>query len=209
MFIPSTTGQLEAEFDGFDTDSSAESSQDIAILCHPHPQYGGSMHDNVVSMLATGFQSKRSSTLRFNFRGVGASEGECGGENAEAEDVQAAIDWCKATHPNASYYLCGYSFGAIMALTILRDSSTDSKLLGSILVAPPVQMLPTALSATSLEIQCPLLVILGSQDSIVAQSSVTEMFGAEKVAILEGTDHFFNGQLDNIVNLTREFVDGT
>jgi len=209
LFIPSTTGQLEAEFDSFDTDSSLGSSPDIAILCHPHPQYGGSMHDNVVSMLATGFQSKGASTLRFNFRGVGASEGEYGGGNGEAEDVQAVIDWCKATHPNAGYYLCGYSFGAMMALTVLHDSSTDSKLLGSILVAPPVQMLSPARQGTSPDIQCPLLVILGSEDTIATQSPVIEMFGSEKVEMLEEADHFFNGQLDNIVNLTRGFVDGT
>ena len=96
-----------------------------------------------------------------------------------------------------------------MALTVLDQSSSDLKLRGSILVAPPVQMMSTKRSNTEIDVPCPLLVILGSQDSIVPQSPVIEMFGSEKVEILEGTDHFFNGQLDNIVNLTREFVDGT
>ena len=166
------------------------------------------MHDNVVSMLATGFQSKSISTLRFNFRGVGSSEGDYSGGNGEAEDVQAAIDWCRDSHPGAGYFLCGYSFGAMMALAVLGRSNTDSKLRGSILVAPPVQMLPAA-ADSGWNIRQALLIILGSQDSIVSQDSVIELFGSKQVKILAGADHFFHGQQSNMLTFTQEFVDGT
>ena len=107
MFIAGPGGQLEAilEYDS--------SNRDFAIIAHPHPQYGGSMSDNVVTILAKAFGERGINTLKFNFRGVGLSESSYDGGNGEIGDVQAAVAWVAEYYPEAGYYLCGYSFGKV------------------------------------------------------------------------------------------------
>jgi len=202
VFISGPAGQLESSFD------QVEDSDGIAILCHPHPQYGGSMHDNVLSMLSAAFQQQAISSLKFNFRGVGESEGEYADGLGEVEDTLAITNWCRDQHPQAGIYLCGYSFGAIMALKALSQLrpqlGESSYLKGSVLVAPPVQML-----SESPGIECPTLVILGADDMIVPLESASAQFEDCLVQVIQGADHFFFNHDQQIIKGTRDFIDGT
>lgn len=197
MFIPGPEGQLEAllEYDS--------TYQDFAIIAHPHPQYGGSMSDNVVTILAKAFSRAGINTLKFNFRGVGLSESSYDDGKGEVADVQAAVTWSADTYPEARYYLCGYSFGAIMVLKALDDKAGEPRLRGSVLVAPPMSMLtgPPVISY-------PLLVLAGEADPIVPLKTAITAFGSF-VKIIDGSDHFFHGKDRQIMDYTQEFIDAT
>jgi len=198
LLIDGVVGQLEADLDLVDDGS------DIAVLCHPHPQYGGSMYDNVLSMLAAGFKRSGVSTLRFNFRGVGASGGVYDDGQGEIDDVLAVLNWCSDQYQQSNQYICGYSFGAVMALKALARLRDRSRAVGSVLVAPPVQMLT---DEPTLDYR--MLIILGEDDSIVSSDSVSALFPSESIRSLPGTDHFFMGVQQQVIQLTEEFVSGT
>ncbi len=83
-----------------------------AVVCHPHPLYGGTMHNKVVYRLARGLRAPGIVVLRFNFRGVGASEGEHAHLEGEIEDARAALAWLRARYPDLPYALAGFSFGS-------------------------------------------------------------------------------------------------
>ena len=162
-----------------------------AVLCHPHPLYGGTMHDGVLNAMHNGFIAGGCSTLRFNFRGVGNSIGDHDQGEGEIDDVRAAVAFLQSQ--GASHIvLAGYSFGAVMCLKVHQRLSPEA----IVLVAPPVQMLenfdvPTVSS----------LVILGSEDEIVEVSTTANVFVNSSVEILQGSDHFFRGAHDEIERL--------
>ncbi|MBV1877869.1 MAG: alpha/beta hydrolase [Pseudomonadales bacterium] len=216
MFIEGPAGLLEAEMDA--AVIAAEQPQAIAVLCHPHPQYGGSMQDNVVSLLSRSFVSNGISGLRFNFRGVGGSAGHYGDGVGEVEDILAVLSWCSINYPAAKLYLCGYSFGAMMVLKSLpRIAELEVRALQAvILVAPPVQMM-----SEQVKITCPLLVLVGAEDKIVdseavlatlssSASSAAQSEQQEKalvdVKILPGADHFFAGQDAVLLGHMADFI---
>src|SRR5512134_1517644 len=87
-----------------------------AVVCHPHPLHGGTMHNHATYRLARAVRSARGASLRFNFRGVGRSGGDHGAGQGEADDVRAALAWLAARRPDLPRYTCGFSFGAWMAL---------------------------------------------------------------------------------------------
>ena len=104
--FPGPSGSLEGEIiEALDADGS------FAVLCHPHPQYGGNMDDEVLDICSQVFVQHGVSVLKFNFRGVGASDGSYSGGHAETEDLLAAVDWLRQAHSPESLWLGGYSFG--------------------------------------------------------------------------------------------------
>ena len=162
-----------------------------AVLCHPHPLYGGTMHDGVLNAMHNGFFASGCSTLRFNFRGVGNSIGDHDQGEGEIDDVRAAVAFLQSQGASR-IVLAGYSFGAVMCLKVHDSLSPEAM----VLVAPPVQMLgnfdaPTVSS----------LVILGSEDEIVEVSTTANVFVNSSVEILQGSDHFFMGAHDEIERL--------
>ena len=198
MFIQGIDGQLEAIIE------SDQANQDFVILCHPHPQYGGSMHDGVVAILARSFAGRGVNSLRFNFRGVGASEATFDKGKGETMDVLSVINWCAAQYPDAGLYVAGYSFGAIMVINALQQIRPEIQLKGSVLVAPPTQMLQQPP-----EVNYPLLVIAGRQDAIVELANAETAFGADKVRVIDDCDHFFAGKDTQITHFVEEFIDAT
>lgn len=197
MFIPGAAGQLEVLLE------SDSANRDFAIIAHPHPQYGGSMSDNVVALLGKAFAGKGINTLKFNFRGVGSSESHYDGGEGEVDDLRSVIAWCTEHYPQARVYVCGYSFGAIMVLKALTNGVDGSVLRGLVLVAPPTQMLPRRP-----ELPYPLLVIAGAQDEIVPLETALTAFGTS-VQTIDGSDHFFNGADQQIIDFTQAFIDAT
>ncbi len=106
-------GDLEAIYREGQIDSTR-----VAVVCHPHPQHGGTMHNKVVHRAAKAFESVGYPTLRFNYRGVGRSEGLFDDGLGEADDVKAAINWLAAERPGSDVVLCGFSFGAVVGLSV-------------------------------------------------------------------------------------------
>jgi len=194
ILIPGPVGGLEAEFARVDDEVA------VAVLCHPHPLYGGSMHDGVLAELDRAFAAVAVSTLRFNFRGVGRSEGEHDGGAGEIEDVIAAFRYAATLNPRV--FLGGYSFGAAAAV---KAALTDAPA-GLLLVAPPPALLGTATVPAAV----PTRVIVGDRDDFVDVSALEDRFGGAgdgvHVEVLEGADHFFMGAGDSLVAAARAAV---
>jgi len=164
----------------------------VAVVCHPHPLYGGSMQNKVVHTLARACQDQRVTTVRFNFRGVGASEGAHDDGRGESEDAAAVADWARNATGAARLWSLGFSFGGFVAyrLATLRDASL------LVTVAPPVQRFDFATLAVP---RCPWLVLQGDADELVDHERVLAWTQSAspppEVRILAGAEHFFHGRL--------------
>lgn len=166
-------------------------------VCHPHPRYGGDMHNNVVSAAVSGLTARGVAALRFNFRGVGRSDGDHGGSGEEADDVRAALAYL-ASRPevdSARVGLAGYSFGAGMALRVAATG--QPKLTGLVLVSLPLMMAGDA-AATLAQVPCPVLLVSGDQDHICPleelEAAAEEAGAHVRVQPVEETDHFWWGR---------------
>lgn len=173
-------------------------STPITVISHPHPLYGGSMTNKVVSILAKSFTELDAITVRFNFRGVGKSEGKYDDGIGEAEDLQIIVDGLKKWRPQAPILLAGFSFGAYV--TARAQANIKPKKL--LLVAPPVSMYPFDELA---EIEAPWVVIQGGQDEVIdagaVKNWVSERANKPKLIWLEDSGHFFHGKLIEVKEL--------
>ena len=190
MDIPGPTGALQAELA-----IASQPSGNFAVLCHPHPQYGGNMHDMVLDCLADVLLQTGVSCLRFNFRGVGASEGVSSGGAAEADDLLAVAAWLKAEHAPECLWLGGYSFGANMVWRTMSVIAPARVLL----VAPPVGLMEFAEQA----ITVPVDIFTGDRDDYVAVDKLSSLSGAH-VHTIAGADHFFMGYHDQLRQSIRD-----
>ncbi len=186
LTIAGTAGGLEARLAGPQADGASLSR--LAILCHPHPLYGGSMDDMVLGILAGALQSADIACLRFNFRGVGGSGGTHDGNGGEIEDLDAVIGWASETHPDARLTLGGYSFGASTICRLLDEHDQPEQLERVLLVAPPVGNLP----APEPDGRVRTDVFAGDADPFVDHRALAGWRHAE-VHLLSGADHFFGG----------------
>ena len=161
------------------------------VICHPHPLYGGDMDNPVVVRAAEVAQSAGVTTLRFNFRGVGASSGKHGGGEAEQEDVKAALGALAERMPaGSSIGLAGYSFGAWVAARVA--AGTDLPALA--LLAPPLGMYDLDFLARAPKAT---LLMAGTSDQycpVEALRRLGQKLGAT-VEVIEGAEHFFFGKL--------------
>jgi alpha/beta superfamily hydrolase len=169
-----------------------------AVVCHPHPTYGGSMHNNVVEAVLAAMWQAGYATLRFNFRGVGASEGEYDGGEGEALDARAAIKFI-ASQPGVladRIVLAGYSFGAAVAM---RVGLTEPAVAQIIAVALPVGMMASGTAGISKK---PVLLVSGNSDSYSPEAQVRAVAATlgplARVTIIAGADHFFGGYEDGL-----------
>ena len=167
-----------------------------AVLCHPHPLYGGSMHDTLLGSLHTAIAGQNCTTLRFNFRGVGSSDGDHDKGYGEVSDLVAAVDYLHSKG-SGEIILAGYSFGAAMCL----KAESIVKPVAMVLVAPPVQMLEEFV-----EPRAPCLVLLGKEDQIVPVEPTSRCFTNYQVELIDDADHFFYGAHSKIESLVSEKV---
>jgi uncharacterized protein len=161
-----------------------------AVVCHPHPMYGGSMHNNVVEAVLEALWRRQFATLRFNFRGVGDSEGEYDGGEGELDDVREAVAFLAGKAGVKSVVLAGYSFGASVSLRVgLTDPAVDRL----VLVALPVAGMTGPSDSTSK----PVLLVSGDRDSYSPLEPLRTLAGRlgsrARLEILAGADHFFGG----------------
>ncbi|NIO05111.1 MAG: alpha/beta fold hydrolase [Proteobacteria bacterium] len=165
---------------------------DAFVLCHPHPEYGGNMDNNVVSAMATAFQAQGISTIRFNFRGVGKSEGRFGGGTEERLDVEAAIDALGGYVNPRGVHVGGYSFGAHVGLNV---ASVDDRIDGFVGVAPPLALYDFEFLRECAKRK---LFIAGSEDLFCPPGRLREWFdslqGPKALKVIPDADHFFWNQ---------------
>jgi len=176
-----------------------------AVVCHPHPQYGGSMYNNVVEAALEALWDKGFATLRFNFRGVGESEGSYGGGTGEAQDAASAITYMR-TRPgleDAPMVLVGYSFGAAAAWQAAPQAGALEAL---VLIAAPLRMMDTQ-SAPRIG---NILLIAGSQDSFCPPVELEQLSArlgkGASFRVIEGADHFFGGYEEEVTAALREML---
>lgn len=176
-------------------------TQDVAVICHPHPLHEGTMHNKVVHTLSRAFHHRGLHALRFNFRGVGQSHGCFGNSIGELADLLAVIDWVKTAVDSPRFWLAGFSFGAYIAAK--GASMINCQQLFSI--APAVHHQPYAELDT---IACPWIVIQGEKDEVVPPELVYQMVEAQrlrqpKISLYKMSDatHFFHGKLVILRNM--------
>jgi hypothetical protein len=185
--IPS--GQLKLE--GLIAKPTGVASARGAVVCHQHPLYGGSMHNNVVEAILAALWKRDFATLRFNFRGVGASEGEHSGGLGEADDAKAALQFLlsQAGVAKDAAVMAGYSFGAAIAMRVGAELENVATIAA---VALPVGMSDFSFTAKSGK---KIVLIAGDRDSYCPRPAImklAENCGAQ-LRIVEGADHFFAG----------------
>jgi alpha/beta superfamily hydrolase len=196
---PSDGVTLEAERGIPDGGSRAS-----VVLCHPHPQYGGTMRSIVIGALFDALPAIGCTVLRFNFRGVERSTGTHDEGRAEMLDVQAAVDAAAdARGADEPLVLAGWSFGADMTL-----ATHDARLAAWIGIAPPLRF-RTDFDAVAHDAR-PKLLVLGQHDEFRDPASVVEAtadWNATEIEVIAGASHFFVGRTDRVVDAARAFVE--
>lgn len=172
-----------------------------AVVCHPHPLYGGSMHNNVVDAILAAMWQAGYATLRFNFRGVGASEGEHDGGPGEVDDAVAAMTYLLA-QPGVrkeGAVMAGYSFGAMVAVSAGYERAEIARIVA---VALPLAMADARIPEGASK---PVLLVSGDRDSYspVAglQALKSKIGGSARLEIVAGADHFFGGREAELVRV--------
>ena len=182
----------------------------IAIILHPHPQFGGTMNNPVVYQLYYAFANRGFAALRFNFRGVGRSQGTFDHGQGELSDAAAALDWAQATNPDArACWIAGFSFGAWIGMQLLMRRPEVE---GFISIAAPASLYDFSFLAP-----CPSsgLFVHGDKDAVVPVSAVgtlVEKLKTQKGIIIDqqivkGANHFFDGKADELIEVVDEYLD--
>ncbi len=176
-------------------------SNKVAIICHPNPEQLGTMQNKVVTTLAKVFERLGMASLRFNFRGVGKSEGTHGGSIGAAEDLRAMVAWVKQALPDYEIILAGFSFGSYIAALVANEISP----LALVSIAPPVDRYDFYQLT---EIHCPWWVVMGDADEVVPPIAVIDWAKHPPAPIhfilLPGVSHFFHGYLMELRELLVE-----
>lgn len=193
LMVPGQSGQLQVALHQGDEAGVLAANHWAAILCHPHPVHGGTMDNKVVTTLMRTYRDLGIHVLRFNFRGVGKSEGVFDNAVGEQDDLRAIIKWCKQTLPEAGLLLAGFSFGSSIAAQVSYEIEGLRHLT---LVAPPVERYPYARNN---QFPCAICVIQGDQDErVIAQGVYDWVAGLQgEVELLRYPEagHFFHGYL--------------
>ncbi len=177
-----------------------------AVVTHPHPLYGGNMHNNVVEALVAAYRQQGFRTLRFNFRGVGRSGGEHGDGDDEQQDVTAALSFMKRDGA-AQLDLAGYSFGAwVNARGLAAFTPVDR----AVMVAPPVRLLDFSPLKEDPRLG---LVIVGSHDDFAPVRDVERVLPTwnpnAELEVIAGADHFFWDHTDELIGVLARFLERT
>ncbi len=202
VFIPSDSIQLE----GLLSVQEALSIKGGVILCHPHPQYGGDMDNPVITTAAEAAWQEGFSTLRFNFRGVGESEGSYGDGVGEGKDVGAAIDYLHSTQKDSRgpLILLGYSFGAWIGFSAAVH---DERIKRMVAIAPPLELYDFGFLKGCKKKK---LVIAGSRDFFCPATQLEEWYQQleepKSLALIRGADHFFFGHTRFLIEPLKAFL---
>jgi uncharacterized protein len=189
LTIPGPAGVLEAVVE--DPGANAAS---YGVICHPHPLFGGTMENKVVTTLARAMHELGMPTVRFNFRGVGASDGGFDQGNGETADADAAASWGAERWPGRTLVIAGFSFGGYVALRVAQGRPARQL----ITIAPAVALVGRAAAVP----RCPWLVVQGDADEVVDPAAVINWVNGldpmPRLVVLPGVGHFFHGRLSEL-----------
>jgi len=205
IIFAGASGRLEGKYH-----ASSDPKAPVALILHPHPQHGGTMNNKVVYTLYKTFAEKGFSVLRFNFRGVGRSQGSYDNGEGELSDAASALDWLQSINSQTrEFWVAGFSFGAWICMQLLMRRP---ELNGFVAVSPPADRYDFNFLAP-----CPVSgqIIQGDQDTIVTHTAVeklsTKLNNQRGLHIdyrlIEGADHFFAGKLDLLSGHVAEYLD--
>jgi len=199
------SGRLEGRFQ-----PAKQKNGPIAIILHPHPQFGGTMNNQIAYQLFYMFTKRGFAVLRFNFRGVGRSQGEFDHGSGELSDAAAALDWVQSIHPDArSCWIAGFSFGAWIGMQLLMRRP---EIEGFISIAPPANLHDFSFLAP-----CPSsgLIIHGELDKVVPPKDVQVLVDKLKTQkgitidqqIVPGANHFFETGFDELMATCSDYLE--
>ncbi len=205
VIFPGPEGRLQGRYQ-----PSSRPRPPVAIILHPHPQAGGTMNNAITLALYQMFVARGFATLRFNFRGVGRSEGEFDNGVGELSDAASALDWLQAINPESTgTWVAGYSFGAWIGMQLLMRRP---EVRGFISIAPPANMYDFGFLAP-----CPSsgIIVAGMADEVVTEAGVQKLVDKLKtqrhITIdyerIEGANHNFAAEMDELMGLVSGYLD--
>ena len=198
LTIDGPAGRLEALLE----EPDHRQAHEVALLCHPHPLFGGTMHNKVVYRIARALRVSGCAVLRFNFRGVGLSQGEHAHMTGEIEDARAALAWLRARYPYLPYTLAGFSFGSRVATRLGCSAGRASRLIAV--------GFPTRIGSAEYLEHCdtPKVFIQSTHDEHAPRLEMETLYSGfaqpKRLLWVEAADHFFEGALDALEANVRE-----
>jgi uncharacterized protein len=192
LFVDGPAGRIEALLE----EPEEATPREAALVCHPHPQHGGTMHNKVVYRMARGLRRSGAVVLRFNYRGVNLSEGAYAHGEGELEDARACLNWLRQRYPGLPLTLAGFSFGSRIALRLACGGETARR---AIAVG-----FPTVYKDRGFLDDCvvPRVFVQSTQDEFgpaaELQALVATLPEPKKLVFIEAQDHFFAGALENL-----------
>jgi alpha/beta superfamily hydrolase len=201
LFIHGPAGRLEALL----WTVAEKSPRCVALVCHPHPLFGGTLHNKVVFQVAKAIHSHGFPVLRFNFRGAGLSEGVHNNGRGERGDVIAALDFMTTEFSGRPVLLAGFSFGAWVGLKV---GCEDSRVTGLIGLGLPVNNSDLSYLASCAK---PKLFMQGANDQFGSREKLQTLFDTipepKKLVFVDGADHFFTSKLDTVTAAVIEWLE--
>ena len=205
IILPGSAGRIEARYQ-----RQKAPGAPMALVLHPHPQFGGTMNNPLVYDLFHMFHGLGCTTVRFNFRGVGRSQGSFDNGAGELSDAAAILDWMNTLYPNPSHvWVCGISFGAWIGMQLLMRRPEVE---GFISIAPPANLYDFSFLAP-----CPSsgLIVHGEKDAVVPPKDVNTLVEKLKTQkgividqqIIPGANHFFDGKLEPLMETVTGYLD--
>ncbi|MGE5486677.1 MAG: alpha/beta hydrolase [bacterium] len=197
LFIRGPAGLLQAMLESGDGEP-----REAVLLCHPHPLYGGTMRNKVVHRIARGLGRTGAAVLRFNFRGVGLSEGAFDDGRGELDDARASMEWLRARFPETPYSIAGFSFGSRIALRLACELGTVARVIGV--------GVPTGAPAISGLARCrrPKIIIQSTHDQFGPREELERLFETfsepKRLIWIEARDHFFDGALEHLEHTIQQ-----
>jgi alpha/beta superfamily hydrolase len=202
LLIPAPHGQIEAIL----KEPRVHPARGLALLLHPHPLHGGTMHNKVVFRAGAALNDAGLTVLRINFRGVGQSTGTHDEARGERDDARVALDYLTEQYPGRPITLAGFSFGARVGLEVGASDERVTRLIG---IGTPVNMYDFSFLEACRK---PLLLVHGDQDEfgdvgrLRALAARLHAHTPVQVSIIEGAGHFFDDHLDEMKRVITEFV---
>jgi alpha/beta superfamily hydrolase len=202
LVITAPHGQLEAIL----KQPRVMPARGVALVLHPHPLGGGTMHNKVVFRAASALNDAGLVALRINFRGVGQSSGTYDDGRGELDDVRTALDYLSKNYPGQPLTICGFSFGTRMGLEV---GVPDDRVSNLISIGTPVDKYDFSFLTTCRK---PILFVHGSQDEFGNEARLRTLFdevaknAPAQLAIIEGADHFFAGHLEELRSAITDWI---